>query len=117
MAAPLLLASNRGPISFAEDGSPRRGGGGLVSAMGHAEEAAPGAAVLVQDYHLSLTPRQLRQRRPDLRIGHFSHTPWAPPEYFRVLPDAIAVDLLTGLLGADAVGFNSHRWADAFARC
>jgi trehalose 6-phosphate synthase len=82
-----------------------------------AEEAAPGAAVLVQDYHLSLTPRQLRERRPDLRISHFSHTPWAPPEYFRLLPDVIAVDLLTGLLGADAVGFNSSRWADAFARC
>jgi trehalose 6-phosphate synthase len=82
-----------------------------------AEEAAPGATVLVQDYHLSLTPRQLRERRPDLRIGHFSHTPWAPPEYFGLLPDPIAVDLLTGLLGADAVGFHSRRWADAFARC
>ena len=215
MPASLLLASNRGPVSFAEDGTARRGGGGLVSAISHAaapngtvwvcaalsegdrqaarrdhgrleagvaptavrmldidavtfdraynavansmlwfvshllyatpsspaygersrreweayvayddafaaalaEEAAPGASVLVQDYHLSLTPRQLRERRPDLRISHFSHTPWAPPEYFRMLPDPIAVDLLTGLLGADAVGFNSPRWADAFARC
>jgi trehalose 6-phosphate synthase len=82
-----------------------------------AEEAAEGAAVLVQDYHLSLTPRQLRERRPDLRIAHFSHTPWAPPEYFRLLPDGIGRDLLAGMLGADAVGFNSRRWADAFARC
>jgi len=71
----------------------------------------------VQDYHLSLTPRQLRERRPDLRIAHFSHTPWAPPEYFALLPDEFARDLLTGLLGADAVGFHSRRWADAFARC
>ena len=211
-ASPLVLASNRGPVSFAEDGTPRRGGGGLVSALNAsgappgavwvcaalsdadrraartgsqpddlpsrlrmldidpvtfdraynsvanstlwflshllyatpnfpafgersrrdwaayttyndafaaalAEEAAPGAAVLVQDYHLSLTPRQLRERRPDLRIAHFSHTPWAPPEYFRLLPDDFARDLLTGLLGADAVGFHSRRWADAFARC
>ena len=82
-----------------------------------AEEAAPGAAVLVQDYHLSLTPRQLRERRPDLRIGHFSHTPWAPPEYFSLLPDQVVHDVLTGLLGADAVGFHSPRWADAFGRC
>jgi trehalose 6-phosphate synthase len=82
-----------------------------------AEAAAPGAAVLVQDYHLALTPRQLRERRPDLRIGHFSHTPWAPPEYFCLLPDDVAREVLLGMLGADAVGFHSPRWAEAFARC
>jgi len=82
-----------------------------------AAEASPGAQVLVQDYHLMLVPGLLRQRRPDLRIGHFSHTPWAPPEYFRLLPDPVARALLTGLLGADALGFLSPRWADAFGRC
>jgi trehalose 6-phosphate synthase len=82
-----------------------------------AVQAAPGATVLVQDYHLSLVPRLLRAQRPDLRIGHFSHTPWAPPEYYRLLPDDIAAGVLRGLLGADAVGFHSPRWADAFARC
>ena len=82
-----------------------------------ARSASPGAAVLVQDYHLALTPRQLRERRPDLRIGHFSHTPWAPPEYFCLLPDDIAREVLLGMLGADAVGFHSVRWADAFGRC
>jgi trehalose 6-phosphate synthase len=82
-----------------------------------ADAAAPGAAVLVQDYHLSLAPGQLRERRPDLRIGHFSHTPWAPPEYFCLLPDDVAREVLLGMLGADAVGFHSPRWADAFARC
>ncbi|MCW2598601.1 MAG: alpha,alpha-trehalose-phosphate synthase [Frankiales bacterium] len=82
-----------------------------------AVHASPGATVLVQDYHLSLVPRLLRARRPDLRIGHFSHTPWAPPEYFRLLPDGIADGVLRGLLGADSVGFHSPRWADAFARC
>ncbi len=82
-----------------------------------AAAASPGARVLVQDYHLSLVPAMLRARRPDLRISHFSHTPWAPPQYFRLLPDDIAVGLLEGLLGADAVGFHSPRWADAFGRC
>ena len=52
-----------------------------------AEEAAEGAKVLVQDYHLTLLPRLLRDLRPDLRIAHFSHTPWAPADYFRLLPD------------------------------
>ncbi|MEV5985953.1 trehalose-6-phosphate synthase [Streptomyces sp. NPDC052051] len=82
-----------------------------------AEEAAQGAAVLVQDYHLALTPRMLRGLRPDLRIGHFSHTPWAPPEYFGLLPDDIAAQLLGGILGADRAAFLTRRWADAFTDC
>ena len=82
-----------------------------------AESAAPGAAVVVQDYHLTLVPGMLRELRPDLRIGHFSHTPWAPPEYFRMLPDDIAEPVLRGMLGADRLGFLTHRWADAFTAC
>lgn len=82
-----------------------------------AEEAAEGAAVLVQDYHLSLVPALLRERRPDLRIGHFSHTPWAPPDYYRMLPDDVAADVLRGVLGADRAGFLTTRWARAFADC
>ncbi|MEU3254442.1 trehalose-6-phosphate synthase [Streptomyces sp. NPDC006997] len=82
-----------------------------------AEQAAPEASVLVQDYHLTLVPGMLRALRPDLRIGHFSHTPWAPPEYFRVLPDDIAAEILHGMLGADRLGFLTRRWADAFTAC
>ncbi|MEU8521382.1 trehalose-6-phosphate synthase [Streptomyces sp. NBC_01216] len=82
-----------------------------------AAEAADGARVLVQDYHLALVPGMLRALRPDLRIGHFSHTPWAPPEYFRILPDDVALGLLRGMLGADRLGFLTRRWADAFADC
>jgi trehalose 6-phosphate synthase len=82
-----------------------------------AAEAAEGATVMVQDYHLLLAPRMLRELRPDVRIGHFTHTPWAPPEYFRMLPDDVAHDLLRGLLGAHLVGFHTRRWADLFADC
>ncbi|MEU0190087.1 trehalose-6-phosphate synthase [Streptomyces afghaniensis] len=82
-----------------------------------AEEAAQGAAVVVQDYHLTLVPGMLRELRPDLRIGHFSHTPWAPPEYFRMLPDDVAGQVLRGMLGADRLGFLTRRWADAFTAC
>ncbi len=82
-----------------------------------AREAAPGAAVLIQDYHLTLAPAQLRRLRPDLRIAHFSHTPWAPPEYFRMLPDDVARAVLDGMLGADQLGFLTAAWAEAFCRC
>ncbi|MEO3978357.1 trehalose-6-phosphate synthase [Streptomyces sp. CAU 1734] len=86
-------------------------------ALALADRAGEGAAVLVQDYHLSLVPGMLRELRPDLRIGHFTHTPWAPADYFRLLPDDIAAQLLRGLLGADRVCFHTRRWADAFAGC
>ncbi|MFF1694839.1 trehalose-6-phosphate synthase [Streptomyces sp. NPDC058257] len=82
-----------------------------------AESAAGGAAVLVQDYHLALVPGMLRELRPDLRIGHFSHTPWAPVDYFRMLPQDIAEQLLRGILGADRAAFLTGRWADAFTEC
>ncbi|MEU1041680.1 trehalose-6-phosphate synthase [Streptomyces sp. NPDC005551] len=82
-----------------------------------ASAAATGASVLVQDYHLTLVPGMLRELRPDLRIGHFSHTPWAPVDYFRMLPDDIAQQVLRGMLGADRLGFLTRRWADAFTAC
>jgi trehalose 6-phosphate synthase len=81
------------------------------------QEAGQGAAVLVQDYHLCLVPGMLRELRPDLRIGHFSHTPWAPPEYFRMLPEDIRARLVWGMLGADRLAFLTRRWADAFMTC
>lgn len=82
-----------------------------------AQSAGADAAVLVQDYHLALVPGMLRELRPDLRIGHFSHTPWAPVDYFRMLPDDVAEQLLRGILGADRAAFLTGRWADAFTEC
>ncbi|MEW1656918.1 MULTISPECIES: trehalose-6-phosphate synthase [unclassified Streptomyces] len=82
-----------------------------------ADCAGPGAAVLVQDYHLTLVPGMLRAVRPDVRIAHFSHTPWAPPEYFAMLPDDIQRQVVLGILGADRANFLTERWARAFAAC
>ncbi|MQY04311.1 alpha,alpha-trehalose-phosphate synthase (UDP-forming) [Actinomadura macrotermitis] len=82
-----------------------------------ARDAAPGSKAAIQDYHLSLAPAMLRERRPDLKIAHFSHTPWAPPEYYRLLPDDIGAAVLTGILGADHAGFLTERWASAFLDC
>ncbi|MFI6300195.1 trehalose-6-phosphate synthase [Nonomuraea sp. NPDC050790] len=86
-------------------------------ALALAEEAGHEARVMVQDYHLTLTPAMLRAERPDLRIAHFSHTPWAPPEYFALLPDEVAREVLEGILGADHAGFLTERWARAFTDC
>ncbi len=76
-----------------------------------------GVRALVQDYHLTLAPRMLRDAHPTLRIAHFSHTPWAPPDYFRLLPAAVGREVLDGVLGADHAGFLCDRWARAFLDC
>ncbi len=54
---------------------------------------------------------------PGIRIAHFSHTPWAPVDYYRILPDDVGRAVLDGMLGADHVGFLCQRWADAFLDC
>lgn len=79
-----------------------------------AESAPEGAAVLVQDYHLALLGPRLAARRPDLRTVHFSHTPFAPPEWLRVLPRWAAADLLAGMAGHHACGFHCRRWEEDF---
>ncbi len=80
-----------------------------------AEEAgrAPAPpAFLVQDYHLALVPRFLRELRPDAFIAHFSHTAIAGLTYLRILPGKIREGVLRGMLGADVLGFHSQMWAE-----
>jgi trehalose 6-phosphate synthase len=80
-----------------------------------AEEAGESPAdVLVQDYHLSLVPSQLRLLAPGARIAHFHHCPFAGPTYLRLLPEWMRRELLEGLLGADLLGFQHDRWAANF---
>ncbi|MEV7414585.1 trehalose-6-phosphate synthase [Streptomyces sp. NPDC089919] len=79
-----------------------------------AAAAGEGAAVLIQDYHLSLAPGLLRAARPDLRIGHFTHTPWASADQLAMLPADVREELYRGMLGADVLGFHTSDWAAAF---
>jgi trehalose 6-phosphate synthase len=79
-----------------------------------AQEAPDDAAVLVQDYHLTLLPPMVRDQRPDLRLVHFTHTPFAVPDLLRVLPTDPMVELLDGMAEHDACGFHSARWAASF---
>lgn len=92
-----------------------------AEADGDGPGAAGGLRVLIQDYHLCLVPRLLRDRlggtASQARLAHFCHTPWAPPDYYRMLPAEMARALLDGMLGADHIGFHSERWAAAFLDC
>ncbi len=72
------------------------------------------SSVLVQDYHLSLVPSALREMSPRTRTAYFHHVPFAAADYLRLLPLEIREQLITGLLGADLVGFHTERWAENF---
>ncbi|MFZ4519045.1 MAG: alpha,alpha-trehalose-phosphate synthase (UDP-forming) [Microthrixaceae bacterium] len=79
-----------------------------------AEVAPDGAAVLVQDYHLTLLAPVLRDRRPDLRLVHFHHTPFAGPDGLRALPPDARHEMLDGLSAHHACGFHTEEWAANF---
>lgn len=76
------------------------------------ERWEPGDMIWVHDYHLMRLPELLRERLPSARIGFFLHIPFPNPEMFLVLPSRR--DLITGLLGADVVGFHTRRYRGHF---
>jgi len=84
----------------------------LAMAEAVAATAPPDAAILIQDYHLCLVASALRETRPDLRLVHFSHTPFVGP-HEDFLPPPATKRVLEAMSAHHACGFHSHRWADA----
>jgi len=77
------------------------------------EEAGDAPAlVFIQDYHLALAAKFIKERRPDLQVALFWHIPWPNPEIFRVLP--WRQELLDGMLANDVLGFHITRHAKNF---
>jgi alpha,alpha-trehalose-phosphate synthase [UDP-forming] len=74
----------------------------------------PSDFIWVQDYHLCLVPRYIRQERSHQDIAFFCHIPWPPPDVFRVLP--WKEEILKGLLGANLLGFHTRRYVHNFLR-
>jgi trehalose-6-phosphate synthase len=70
------------------------------------------ALVFLQDYHLALAARFIKERRPDLQVAMFWHIPWPNPEVFRILP--WREEILEGMLANDVVGFHIRRHAMNF---
>jgi len=79
-------------------------------------ERDPTAVVFFHDYHLYLAPRFVRDARPDTRLSHFVHIPWAQPDYWYVLPREMRRAIHDGLLANDVVGFHTRRWRRNFLR-
>ncbi len=70
------------------------------------ESGTDSPIVLVQDYHLALLPRMIRNRLPNATIITFWHIPWPNPESFGICP--WRAQLLDGLLGSSILGFHTQ---------
>ncbi|MDQ8154037.1 MAG: trehalose-6-phosphate synthase, partial [Gemmatimonadota bacterium] len=70
------------------------------------EATSPDPIVLVQDFHLALAPRMIRNALPAATIITFWHIPWPNPEAFAICP--WRAELLDGLLGSTVMGFHTQ---------
>jgi trehalose 6-phosphate synthase/phosphatase len=71
-----------------------------------------GDLVWVHDYQLMLVPAMIKAARPSVRVGFFLHTPFPSYEVFRCLPQR--GEVLSGLLGADQIGFHTFGYLRHF---
>ena len=69
----------------------------------------PDDIIWVHDYHFIPLGHELRRRGHENRIGFFLHIPWPGPDSWRVLPSRMRRELLTALLHADRIGFQTER--------
>ncbi|THD67378.1 bifunctional alpha,alpha-trehalose-phosphate synthase (UDP-forming)/trehalose-phosphatase [Robertkochia marina] len=75
----------------------------------HAEK---GDTIWVHDYQLLLLPGLIRESMPDISIGFFLHIPFPSYEIFRTFP--WREEVLTGMLGADLLGFHTYDYERHF---
>ncbi len=62
--------------------------------------------VLIQDFHLALVPKIVRDHLPHATIIAFWHIPWPNPERYAICP--WYVEILEGLLGSSILGFHTR---------
>jgi trehalose 6-phosphate synthase/phosphatase len=74
----------------------------------------PGDVLWIHDYQLLLLPEMVRKEVPDATIGFFLHIPFPSYEVFRLLPRGWKKELLSGMVGADLVGFHTYDYAQHF---
>ncbi|MFC1674830.1 trehalose-6-phosphate synthase [Candidatus Omnitrophota bacterium] len=71
------------------------------------------AFIFIQDYHLALVPKFLKEAaKSQIIVAHFWHIPWPSYETFRICPQR--KEILRGLLANDLLGFHIRHHCDNF---
>ncbi len=68
--------------------------------------------VLIQDFHFALLPELIKREKPNARVAIFWHIPWPNPESFGICP--WQREILSGMLGADLIGFHTQYHCNHF---
>jgi trehalose 6-phosphate synthase len=76
------------------------------------ELPAKPALIFIQDYHFTLLPKMIKEKRPDAVIAMFWHIPWPNPESFSICP--YHKEILDGMLGCDLIGFHVQNHCNNF---
>jgi trehalose 6-phosphate synthase len=71
--------------------------------------------IWVNDYHLALLPKFLKEKNKELKVGVFWHIPWPTYEIFRICP--WRKELLEGLLSSDFIAFHRSYHVANFIQC
>jgi trehalose 6-phosphate synthase len=68
--------------------------------------------IFVQDYHLALAPKMIRELLPKATIISFWHIPWPNAERIGICP--WREELISGLLGSSILGFHTQQHCNNF---
>ncbi|KAG0052006.1 Trehalose-6-P synthase/phosphatase complex synthase subunit [Gryganskiella cystojenkinii] len=116
-----LFHYHPGEISFDEEDWAAYQQANSLFAKAISEIVRDGDLVWVQDYHLMLLPKLLReevsvdqvgQPSRNIKIGFFLHTPFPSSEVYRILP--VRKEILLGVLHSDLIGFHTYDYARHF---
>jgi trehalose 6-phosphate synthase len=91
----------------------------FADALLNVHENANDEVVLINDFHLMLTPSMFASKvqARNSQLAYFHHVPWCEPDYFAILPEWMRTQILESLLSCDFVGFHCDRWGNAFLAC
>jgi trehalose 6-phosphate synthase len=64
--------------------------------------------IFVNDYHLMLLPRLIKERNPNTVVPFFLHCPFPPPQRYVYFPEEIRFGILNGLIHSDVLGFQTE---------
>ena len=75
--------------------------------VAEAEKEDEPPVVLLQDYHLYLAPKMVRERMPEATILHFTHIPWPGPRYWGMLPEFMRRGIHEHMAASDIIGLQT----------